>query len=46
MTIGKVIRKYRKTRNLTQEEMAFRLGVTAPAVNKWENERRTAAKSA
>lgn len=38
MTIGKVIRKYRKLANLTQEEMAVRLGVTAPAVNKWENE--------
>lgn len=38
MTIGKVIRKYRKIRNFTQEEMAVRLGVTAPAVNKWENE--------
>lgn len=29
MTIGKVIRKYRKLANLTQEEMAVRLGVTA-----------------
>lgn len=38
MSLGKVIRKYRKIRNLTQEEMAVRLGVTAPAVNKWENE--------
>lgn len=38
MSIGKVIRKYRKIKNLTQEEMAERLGVTAPAVNKWENE--------
>lgn len=38
MSLGKVIRKYRKMRNLTQEEMAGRLGVTAPAVNKWENE--------
>lgn len=38
MTLGKVIRKYRKRKNLTQEEMAARLGVTAPAVNKWENE--------
>ena len=38
MTLGKVIRKYRKIKNLTQEEMAGRLGVTAPAVNKWENE--------
>lgn len=38
MSLGKVIRKYRKIRNLTQEEMARRIGVTAPAVNKWENE--------
>lgn len=38
MTVGKIIRKYRKIKNLTQEEMAVRLGVTAPAVNKWENE--------
>lgn len=37
MQIGEIIRKYRKERNLTQEEMASRLGVTAPAVNKWEN---------
>ena len=38
MSLGKVIRKYRKIRNMTQEEMAVRLGVTASAVNKWENE--------
>lgn len=38
MSIGKVIRKYRKEKNMTQEEMARLLGVTAPAVNKWENE--------
>ncbi len=38
MTIGKVIRKYRKELGFTQEEMAKSLGVTAPAVNKWENE--------
>lgn len=38
MSIGKVIRRYRKEKNMTQEEMASRLGVTAPAVNKWENE--------
>lgn len=38
MSLGKVIRKYRKIRNLTQEEMAGRLGITASAVNKWENE--------
>ena len=37
MNIGEVIRKYRKEAGLTQEEMANRLGVTTPAVNKWEN---------
>ena len=37
MQINEVIRKYRKEKNLTQEEMATRLGVTAPAVNKWES---------
>lgn len=37
MQIGQVIRKYRKEKGMTQEEMAGRLGVTAPAVNKWEN---------
>lgn len=36
MQIGQVIRKYRKSKDMTQEEMANRLGVTAPAVNKWE----------
>lgn len=37
MRIGDTIRKYRKVSGMTQEEMANRLGVTAPAVNKWEN---------
>lgn len=37
MQIGQVIRKYRKSKSLTQEEMAKCLGVSAPAVNKWEN---------
>ena len=37
MQLGEVIRKYRKNKDMTQEEMAKRLGVTAPAVNKWEN---------
>ena len=37
MEIGEIIRRCRKQKNLTQEEMANRLGVTAPAVNKWEN---------
>ncbi len=37
MQVGDIIRKHRKDKNITQEEMAKRLGVTAPAVNKWEN---------
>jgi len=37
MEVGKVIKKYRKEKGMTQEDMAGRLGVTAPAVNKWEN---------
>lgn len=37
MTIGNVIKKYRIIKDMTQVEMASRLGVTAPAVNKWEN---------
>lgn len=38
MNIGSVIKKYRKEAGYTQEEMANRLGVTTPAVNKWEND--------
>lgn len=37
MSIGEIIRTYRKRAGLTQEEVARRLGVTTPAVNKWEN---------
>lgn len=37
MNIGEIIRKYRKEAGMTQEEVANRLGVTTPAVNKWEN---------
>ena len=37
MKIAEVIKKYRKEAGMTQEEMACRLGVTTPAVNKWEN---------
>ena len=37
MNIVSVIKKYRKELGYTQEEMANRLGVTTPAVNKWEN---------
>lgn len=37
MQIGEVIRNHRKKIGITQEEMANRLGVSTPAVNKWEN---------
>ena len=37
MKINQLIRRYRKEQNLTQEQVANYLGVTAPAVNKWEN---------
>lgn len=37
MKINEQIRKYRKEQNLTQEQIANKLGVSAPAVNKWEN---------
>ena len=38
MKIGSIIKKYRKNLGMTQENMANQLGVTTPAVNKWEND--------
>lgn len=38
MTIGESIRYHRKRLNLTQAQLADRLGVTAQAVSKWEND--------
>ena len=35
--IGKFIKKLRKANNLTQDELAKKLGVTYQAVSKWEN---------
>lgn len=37
MNFGKTILELRKKKNVTQEEMAAELGVTAAAVSKWEN---------
>ena len=36
MKINEIIRERRLSKQLTQEQMANYLGVTAPAVNKWE----------
>lgn len=36
MKINEIIREKRLAKGLTQEQMASRLGVSAPAVNKWE----------
>lgn len=36
--IGKVIQQKRKEAGLTQAQLADRLGVTAPAVNRWEKD--------
>ncbi len=38
MSIATVLREKRKALGLTQEQVAARLGVSAPAVNKWEND--------
>ena len=36
MEIGSVIREKRTAQGLTQEQVAQALGVSGPAVNKWE----------
>lgn len=38
MKIGKIIHYYRKRNSMTQEELAFRLGVSGTTVSKWEND--------
>ena len=37
-TIGRRIAKFRKEKNMTQEELASLIGVSSQAVSKWEND--------
>ena len=37
MNMGRMIRKLRKERNLTQEELAEQLNITPQAVSRWES---------
>ena len=37
LSIGKNIREYRRKNDMTQEELADRLGVSYQSVSRWEN---------
>lgn len=37
-TMGQIIRRLRKEKNMTQDELAEQLGVTFQAISKWEND--------
>ena len=37
-TLGKRIAKFRKDLGLTQDQLAEKIGITAQAVSKWEND--------
>lgn len=41
MNIGAIIKKYRRERNMTQDQLAEYLNVTVSAVSQWENEKTT-----
>ena len=37
MTLGEQIKQARENKNMSQEELAFQLGISRQAVSKWEN---------
>ena len=37
-SMGQIMKRLRKEHNLTQEELAEQLNISAPAVSKWEND--------
>ena len=37
LEFGDRVRKYRKSKNLTQQDLAERLGVSDKSVSRWEN---------
>lgn len=37
MNIGERLKRYRKEKRMTQEEIAYRAGVTVTSVSRWEN---------
>ena len=39
MMVGKNIRKYRKNKNMTQDDLAEKLSVTRQAISNWETEK-------
>ena len=39
MSVGTNIRYYRKLNNLSQQELAYKLGVTNKAISSWEKDR-------
>lgn len=38
LNIGKAIKRLRREKDITQEELAAAIGVTSQAVSKWERE--------
>ncbi|OUZ13257.1 helix-turn-helix transcriptional regulator, partial [Bacillus pumilus] len=39
MSLGQQLKKFRESQNLSQEDVAKKIGVTRQAVYKWENDK-------